>query len=74
MNKSRINKITKEISAINKKIEALSGLYERRDALTAELVEMGFKKNDRFILRDNFKNKTKIFRTTSISRWEVEEI
>lgn len=63
------DKLLNKLLALKKKQK---DLYEEMDDIEQALIDLGFKENKKAILVDNFRNSNKLFKTTSIKRYEIK--
>ena len=75
MKKSKIKKedlLLAQYEKSLKKLEKLKEVYSEIDYVTGQLVKMKFKKNEKFIMIDNFETASVVFRPAAVRRFELK--
>lgn len=71
-----IQKLAKEAAELSAVLDAIKPVYNRLDLITEAFVELGVKQikvgDTEISLVDNFYDKNKFFKTTSIKRFELK--
>ena len=68
------NQIAKRLALLLKKSEQFKKVYAEIDLLTDQLVKQKITEIEKIVIIDNFALKNKVFKTTSIKRYEAKII